>query len=204
MLSGSGTTDWWGWSSTRSTPSGPEGVDADSTTLVEAVSDGWWYSLFLPGHRLVVAFMTDADLLDRTGARRVDGLQALLDEAPATRTRVQTVGARPDWSQARIRPAHTGRLTTVAGPDWLAVGDAAVAFDPLASYGIAAALGEGFYAAAAVADHLAGRRDALLDHARLLDRTLAQYLVLAHDRYALEQRWPDEVFWRRRHHPTRV
>ena len=122
-------------------------ADVDSTTLVEAVSDGWWYSLFLPDHRLVVAFMTDADLLDATGARRADGLRALLDRAPATApecrrpTRPSTGrGPRPD-------PRTPVGWTTVAGPDWLAVGDAAVAFDPLASYGIAAALGEGFYAA---------------------------------------------------------
>ncbi len=176
----------------------------DSTTLVEAVPDGWWYSLFLPGRRLVAAFMTDADLLDATGVRRPDGLRAQLDRAPATRSRVQDCDAEPDWSRAVIRPAHTARLETVAGPEWLAVGDAAVAFDPLASYGIAAALGEGFYAAAAVADHLDGRHDALLEHGRLIDRTLAQYLVLCHDRYALEQRWPAAEFWRRRHHPARL
>ena len=187
-----------------SSVSGPEDADADSTTLVEAVADGWWYSLFLPGRRLVVAFMTDADLLDSTDARRPDGLRAQLDRAPVTLSRVRDCDAELDWSRAVIRPAHTGRLETVAGPDWLAVGDAAVSFDPLASYGIAAALGEGFYAAAAVTDHLGGRRDALLDHARMIDRTLAQYLVLCHDRYGLEQRWPDAAFWRRRHHPTRV
>jgi 2-polyprenyl-6-methoxyphenol hydroxylase-like FAD-dependent oxidoreductase len=186
---------------------GSTGTDAasqDSTTLVEAVADGWWYSVFLPGNRLVVAFLTDADLLDSTGARRADGLRALLDQAPTTASRVLAAEATLDWSQVRIRPAHTGRLETVAGPDWIAVGDAAVAFDPLASYGIAAALGEGLYAAAAVADLLGGRRDALLDHARLIDRTLAQYLVLCHDRYRLEQRWPGAEFWRRRHHPARV
>jgi flavin-dependent dehydrogenase len=195
-----------GTGSTRDSSVG-DGIDAasqDSTTLVEAVADGWWYSLLLPDHRLVVAFMTDADLLDSTGARRADGLRALLERAPATASRVQAAEASLEWSQARIRPAHTGRLEAVAGADWLAVGDAAVAFDPLASYGIAAALGEGFYAAAAVADHLGGRRDALLDHVRLIDRTLAPYLVLCHDRYALEQRWPDAEFWRRRHHPARV
>jgi len=180
------------------------GSAEDSTTLVEAVANGWWYSLVLPEHRLVAAFMTDADRLDTIGSRRADGLRALLDQAPATASRMLAADATLDWSQVRIRPAHTGRLESVAGPDWLAVGDAAVAFDPLASYGIAAALGEGFYAAAAVADLLGGRRDALLDHARLIDRTLAQYLVLCHDRYGLEQRWPDAEFWRRRHHPGRV
>ncbi len=175
----------------------------DTTTLVEAVPEGWWYSQTLPAGRLVVAFLTDADLLDTAGVRRPGGLRELLDEAPATLSRVLDADVEMEWSAARVRPAHTGRLSTVAGPDWLAVGDAAVAFDPLASYGIAAALGEGFYAAAAVADDLAGRGDALIAHARLIDRTLAQYLVLCHDRYALEQRWPEREFWRRRHHPAR-
>jgi hypothetical protein len=36
---------------------------SDSFTLVEAIEDGWWYSAILPDLRLVVAFMTDADLL---------------------------------------------------------------------------------------------------------------------------------------------
>lgn len=178
----------------------PDRADrCDSAVLVEAVAEGWWYSLALPGDRLVVAFMTDADLLDTARARRAGVLHSLLDGAPVTRARVLAAGADLTRSPAVVRPAHSARLTAVTGPGWLAVGDAAVAFDPLASYGIAAALGEGFHAAAAVADHLAGRREALLDHARLLDRTLAQYLVLAHDRYALEQRWPASAFWRRRH-----
>ena len=36
-------------------------------TLVEAEADGWWYSAPLPGHRLVVAHMTDADLVVGSG-----------------------------------------------------------------------------------------------------------------------------------------
>ena len=170
----------------------------DSSTLVEAVSDGWWYSLSLPGDRLVVGFMTDADLLASTGARRPDGLRALLEEAPVTRKRVLAAGVDLSREQVVLRPAHTARLTSVAGPDWLAVGDAAIAFDPLASYGIAAALGEGYHAAESIAARLAGRADALSDHARLVDRTLARYLIMCRDRYACERRWPEAEFWRRR------
>jgi flavin-dependent dehydrogenase len=81
------------------------------------------------------------------------------------------------------------------------VGDAAVAHDPLASYGISSALGAGLYAAAAVADYLGGRRDALRAYAQLIDRAFARYLLMHHDRYLAEQRWPDEPFWRRRHAP---
>lgn len=192
------------YGSTGDAGEGGSPAEVDSVTLVEAVPDGWWYSMFLPAGRLVLAFMTDADLLERTGARRPDGLARLLTTAPVTEARVHAAGADLPWSQAIIRPAHTARLDTVSGPDWLAVGDAAVAFDPLASYGIAAALGEGYHAAAAVVAHLAGRPDALLDHARLIDRTLAPFLIMCHDRYALERRWPHAEFWRRRHRRPRA
>ncbi len=181
-----------------STGEGSDGVDADSTTLVEAVPDGWWYSMHLPAGRIVTAFMTDADLLTATGARTAEGWGALLDSAPATRNRVRAAAGDGPWDGPHVWGAHTSRLTAVVGPDWLAVGDAAVTYDPLTSYGMAAALGQGVYAAAAVVEHLAGRREALPDHARLIDGAFARYLILLHDRYAGEQRWPDAVFWQRR------
>jgi hypothetical protein len=59
----------------------------------------------------------------------------------------------------RLSTLSAGRVFDIGGMSRFGPG-AAVAFDPLASYGIAAALGEGFYAAAAAVDHLAGRRDA--------------------------------------------
>lgn len=179
------------------------GADSDSTTLVEAVPQGWWYSMFLPGHRIVVAFMTDADLLEATGARTSLGLRALLEAAPMTRARVTAVVRDQSWPEPHTRPAHTSRLTAVTGADWLAVGDAAITYDPLTSYGITAALGQGMHAAQAVMGHLKGRPGALSDHARLIDRAFARYLAMLHDRYANEQRWPDAVFWQRRHRPRR-
>ena len=45
-------------------PDPPENRQADdSRTLVEAAEEGWWYSAPLPGGRLIVAYMTDADLV---------------------------------------------------------------------------------------------------------------------------------------------
>ena len=65
----------------------------------------------------------------------------------------------------RVLPAETSRLDRIAGPGWLALGDAAAAYDPLSSYGIGSAMGSGFYAGQAIADSLAGR-----DPARALNR----------------------------------
>jgi flavin-dependent dehydrogenase len=172
----------------------------DSFTLVEAVASGWWYSARLPGGKLIAAYMTDGDLLDRDAARNADGRRALLKAAEHTRSRVGEGGCRRP-AATRVLAAHTARLSAVAGDGWLAVGDAAVSHDPLASYGISAALGAGLYAAPAVVAHLGGRRDALRAYAQLVDRAFAQYLVMHYDRYSLEQRWPDAPFWRRRHAP---
>ncbi len=182
------------------TRAGASGEDEDSFTLVEAVASGWWYSARLPGGKLIAVYMTDGDLLDRAAARTIDGWLALLGAAEHTARRVaEAGGARP--TPPRVLPAHTSRLTHVVGEGWLASGDAAVAHDPLASHGITMALGGGLLAASAVSDYLGGRRDALREYAARIDRAFAQYLLMRHERYLAERRWPREPFWRRRHAP---
>lgn len=178
---------------------GEAGESGEATTVVEAVPGGWWYSLGLPNRRLAVAFMTDADLLDEALRRpwQLGGLP--LACAPTTAARLRATDCSEPWPTPRIRPAHVGRLASVAGPDWLAVGESAVCFDPISSYGIEAALGTGFYAGAAISEHLGGRPGALSDYAELIDHTFARYLLACHDRYRLERRWPTSPFWRRRH-----
>jgi Dehydrogenases (flavoproteins) len=176
----------------------------DSFTLVEAVASGWWYSSRLPDGKLIVVYMTDGDLLDHKGSiavRTAEGWSALLNEAKYTcRRAAKYACALP--TPPRILAAHTVRLTSVAGNGWLAVGDSAVAFDPLASHGISMAMGSGFHAASTIVDYLNGHHDALRVYERLIDRAFAHYLLMHHDAYSREQRWPHELFWHRRHAPV--
>jgi flavin-dependent dehydrogenase len=176
-------------------------VDDDSFTLVEAVASGWWYSSRLPGGKLIAVYMTDRDLLDHTALRSTAGWLALLHKTEHTAQRVRKYGGGSP-TRPRILPAHTVRLTNVTGNGWLAVGDSAVAYDPLASHGIAMAMGCGFNAASGIVDYLNGRHDALRDYERLIDRAFASYLLMHHDAYLHEQRWPYESFWQRRHTPA--
>jgi flavin-dependent dehydrogenase len=172
--------------------------DEDSFTLVEAVASGWWYSSRLPDGKLIAVYMTDGDLLDNIAAQRTNGWLALLNEAKYTFERACKYGdAVP--TPPRIMAAHTVRLTTVAGDGWLAVGDSAVGFDPLASHGISMAMGSGFHAASAIIAYFNGRNDAVRVYEQLIDRAFANYLLMHHDAYLREQRWPHELFWRRRH-----
>jgi flavin-dependent dehydrogenase len=171
------------------------GAEEDSFTLVEAVASGWWYSSRLPAGKLIAVYMSDGDLV---AARRADDWVALLNETKHT---VQRACKYDDPTPPRIVAAHTVRLTRVAGDGWLAVGDSAVSFDPLASHGISMAMGSGFHAASAIVDYLDGRPNALRVYERLIDGAFAHYLLMRHDAYSRERRWPQELFWRRRHAP---
>jgi len=173
----------------------------DSFTLVEAVASGWWYSALLPDARLMVIYMTDSDLVEHTATNQVDYLFGLLDETDHTRRRVRE-GSYYSLNKPRILPANSARLSDIGGEGWLAVGDAAMAYDPLSSYGIISAMGAGYYAGCAITDFLGGDQSALLAYKRLVDHTFAQYMVMHCDRYALERRWADKPFWCRRQRPS--
>jgi flavin-dependent dehydrogenase len=166
-------------------------------TLVEAVASGWWYSARLPDEKLMTVYVTDSDLLDQR-VRRTGGWLAMLKETDYTMRRVFEGDYLP-LTEPRLLQANGARLDMVCGERWLAVGDAATAFDPLSSYGISSALGSGFYAASAITDFFAGRSSSLIAYSKIINQAYAQYLLMHYQHYALEQRWPHEIFWRRRH-----
>lgn len=178
-------------------PSTGEGTK-DTFTLVEAVYSGWWYSARLPDNTLIVVYMTDSDLVDHAMLSRTDGWSAILSETDYTRGRIHD-GQYYQLTQPRLLPANTAHLTDMFGYGWLAIGDAAVAYDPLSSYGISSAMGSGFYAASAIADFLKGDDDAPIIYAGIIERAFAEYVIRHYDQYALERRWADKPFWRRRH-----
>ncbi|HEY0321931.1 MAG TPA: FAD-dependent monooxygenase [Pyrinomonadaceae bacterium] len=172
----------------------------DSFTLVEAVDSGWWYSSLLPSNALMVIYMTDGNLVDHKTLRQREGWLSLLKKNSHTFGRVRD-GEYSPVTEPHIYAANSERLSRIAGERWLAVGDAAAAYDPLSSYGITAAMGSGFHAASAIADFLTGSVEALPAYTRMIDRAFAQYLIMNYSYYALERRWPDKQFWQRRHKP---
>ncbi|MFC5661658.1 tryptophan 7-halogenase [Kitasatospora misakiensis] len=175
---------------------GPGGGAADSTTLVEAVPDGWWYSAPLPGGHLLLASFTDADL----PAARVEPelFRDRLARTGPTAARAAAHPFPPHPAPTRA-PAHTARLNRVHGDGWTAAGDAAAGFDPLSSQGILTALYTGRAAGLAVDAHLAGDPYAHDRYAAAVTDVLAAYRRNHAAYYALERRWPDRPFWHRRH-----
>jgi tryptophan halogenase len=93
--------------------------------------------------------------------------------------------------------AHGARLRPPVGDRWVAVGDAALAFDPLSSQGILNALATGIAGAGAVAARLGGDADDE-SYERALERIWTAYEINRAGAYAAEDRWTQEPFWARR------
>lgn len=171
--------------------------DHDGRTWVEAVEDGWWYSVLLPSRERLVAFLTDADLSDHRRLLDGDGLWHALADAPALHAMCTAHGYAPA-SRASGADASGCHLDHASGERWLAVGDAALAFDPLSSKGIANAIYTGLRAADALLRHESGDVGAVDGYARhLLDihRVYREQLRAFH---AMETRWPEAPYWSRR------
>ncbi len=168
------------------------GLSIDNRMLLEATETGWWYSAPIPGSRRVVGWMTDPDLRNMSAGRLLDLWRYELDRAPHTRRRMSTAVARVGLVAANscCRRAAHGR--------WLAVGDAAAAYDPLSGQGVLRALETGQLAAAAVIAAQAGKTRALTDYADALTLTFRRYLRLRAEYYGAERRWPNSPFWQRR------
>lgn len=170
----------------------------DTYTQVEATPDGWWYSALLADGRLAVAVFGDADLLERPLlAGDPEAWWSRLRQTEATRERVEAHGYRQN-AGLRVLPADTSRLDHIMRYLWLAVGDAAVAYDPLSSYGVGSALGSGFYAGHAIADLFAGREEARLAYLSVMQEAAERCFALQREAYSRERRWPESPFWRRR------
>jgi flavin-dependent dehydrogenase len=162
-------------------------ADRDSRTLIEAVPGGWWYAALIPGGRRVVAFLTDADLL------------AAELRTPAGFAAAARLGAGGTLVAGPFTaPAFGSRLDPCCGDDWLAAGDAALAFDPISSQGILSALFGGLTAGRAADARLRGDRDALPAYAQRLATIRAAYERNHAQAYALERRFTEHAFWARR------
>lgn len=156
--------------------------DDDPSLTLEALPEGFFYSAPVDGG-LVVAWVTDADLLTRHGRGRAARFERALMSSLVTRERI---GRRALRVGPFAHRSESGYLLPDRGERWCAVGDAAHATDPLGGQGVARGLTSGLEAVA----KLSGERTRPGDLGRYLD-TRGRY-------YALEGRFADEPFWRRR------
>jgi flavin-dependent dehydrogenase len=169
----------------------------NTRSLVETVGIGWWYHAPLSPTRSICMLVTDDDLLPR-GARSDLGAW-WLDQLGRTVQLVRRFQNAGPPQRLMVRSARSQHIDPACGTGWIAVGDAAMAFDPLASQGIAKALHHGKRVAEHIAVHLRGDTSSLQRLALEFEREYAAYRATRADYYRLEKRWPSSAFWSRRH-----
>ena len=161
--------------------------------LVDRSAHGWWYAVAAGEGATDVAFVTDADLLPHSGDRAT-WLAAEYREATLITSNLER---RPHFGALASRDARSGHRPAAAGEGWLAVGDAALAWDPLSGHGMQFALESAERAAEAV---LAGDGERRYPaYARWCGDAVAEYGRARTTMYvAATTADPDAEFWRRR------
>jgi flavin-dependent dehydrogenase len=170
-------------------------VKRSTRSLIESSEHGWWYHAPIDVKRALCIYFVDGDLLPRMPSSPLfDWWHEYLGRTKHISSSVRDCEMS---GPLHIRSARSQRLVPLYGEGWMAIGDAATAFDPLSSRGIAKGLAQGERAASTISRFLSGDHSALRQFAsEILDDYLA-YLNLRKGYYGLETRWPDSVFWRR-------
>ncbi len=179
--------------------------DQDRSTRLCAHDNGWWYSVRLPCGQRVLAFHLDGDDPERRSlchgptllakARSQPLLAEVLPAAIASDQRPMpepTVHGRPAGSAALDLAA----LKAIDG--FYAVGDAALAFDPIASQGLFHALASAEAAATAIERQFTGHAQPRASYIAELEAVQSRYRAHWRATYAGPRRFSNHPFWARR------
>jgi flavin-dependent dehydrogenase len=173
-----------------------ENSDTAGFSMVESAPDGWWYSAPLGNGGRIVAFHADSDLTP-DGMPQTDRFIERALALPGLGTVLKSSGFKSS-SDVTVTAANSASLSKIAGDGWLAVGDAALSFDPLSSRGLFNALYTGWSGAMACHDVLVGDQPDFKTYADDLARVWALYRRHLGIVYGSERRWLDHAFWARR------
>lgn len=157
-------------------------VFEDTISLVETTSNGWWYSAKIPAERVATAFFCKPNKSQRELWLQEGAFSQLLTDAPHTRDRFAD-GNFESISKLRFVSAESGILEQLYGEGWLAVGDAAIVYDPIASHGIVMGMVSARDAAEAVAKYLQGVSNSLQAYGAVLWAAFQRYVALRNDFY---------------------
>ena len=175
----------------------PKGHQQDYGHVLESCEDGWWYCAQLPDNQMVVSLFSDADIVSN---KRLNLKQHWLDALARTQHITDSLqGATLSADKLWVRNACSQLVSGKLPNNFLAVGDAACAFDPISSMGIGFALSSGCQAAITIIHHEGDSSDeAFALYQQDLQHIFDDYLATRQTIYDKEQRWLESAFWRRR------
>ena len=163
---------------------------------LESVELGWWYSACLPDNKMVVTFFSDADIISEYKLHQLETWQGLLQETNHIKYLITNTEALSDklW----VRNAHTQISDIRNLENFIAIGDAAVSFDPISSMGIGFSISSACFAAKYIAHKIEEGSSTIATYQEDILKNYKQYHSIKTRYYQEEKRWPTSIFWQRR------
>ncbi|KAF8630506.1 hypothetical protein AX15_002877 [Amanita polypyramis BW_CC] len=171
--------------------------DEEHHVLIEAAESGWWYTTQLAENKRIIVYHTDDDEPPSKIARKPDGFMQLLYETVHVLKVVQNYGYSILENYPRCTAAWSSILHPLCDEEkrWCAVGDAAMAFDPLSSQGMIAALSVGCFVGELIGSSGGVNADSISEYH---DKVGKKYEKEKKYYYGQVPRF-SKKFWRKRH-----
>lgn len=167
----------------------------NTMSTIATANNGWWYSAVVPDNKRIIAFHTDADLIQKSDLKTTDSFLKLARETPVIANLLQE--QKLNISLKGTVAANSTKLEQVAGLQWVAIGDAALSFDPLSSQGMYNAMASAMQLCTLLLQY--GFTETLQKiHTEQTERIWQHYLKHKIIFYQAETRWKNAPFWQRR------
>ena len=163
--------------------------------LLETVEQGWWYCATLPNQMVTTTLFTDSDIVKEKKLQLADNWNQLLSQTLHVKKKTKHGLA---YGSPWVKNAFSQLTDITARPHFIAVGDAAAAFDPISSLGIGFALSSGCHAANALMQREQGEQNPIAHFQRDVEKIFHNYCNLKSQFYSKEKRWSAALFWQRR------
>lgn len=163
---------------------------------IETTPWGWWYTACLPANKVIATFFTDADIISKNKLHHIGNWGKHLQNSHHIKEVLS--GCKSFTKDLWVRNAQTQICDTTNLDRFLAIGDAAVSFDPLSSMGIGFSISSACHAAKHIENELGQKKSTKTIFQQDITRTFDQYLRLRKRYYQEERRWVNSTFWKRR------
>ncbi|WP_020405792.1 NAD(P)/FAD-dependent oxidoreductase [Hahella ganghwensis] len=160
---------------------------------LEAVPEGWFYHAQIPGGRVVSMIATEKPSIYQLKRDQFRPFEKAIEKTSFIGPNIRKLSLKEH--SYHTCPIHSGYLRKVEDQNWIAIGDAALSFDPIAAQGIYKGLSHGLLAADKVAASFNKEETRFPSFTDQIDR---QYEVYQRNRahvYSLERRWLNSDFW---------
>lgn len=162
--------------------------------FVESFEDGWGIVSGLDEKTNVLSVFTNKENLVQLKLRDYSEWQSVLSKTTLLKDFLV------EQSEVKIigSDANSSIANYLSGENWLAVGDAALSFDPLSSHGIANAIYTVREASDAIESYiLTGDRKKFVTYSKTLFSIFDSYYMVKNELYRAESRWMESSFWKK-------